>query len=271
MNIPCYAVFGNPVAHSQSPQIHQNFALQEGVQIEYKRILVELGQFNSAADYFFSHGGLGANVTLPFKTDAYHWVHEHSERAKIAEAVNTLIPLADGHFMGDNTDGIGLVNDIVQAKGVFLRNKKILLIGAGGAVRGVLQSLLMEQPAELVLTNRTISKANLLAQHFDVKAMAFSELPKCYFDVIINATSGGLSGQLPEVDGTIFANCELAYDMVYGEPAQQFLAFAKKSGAHKVVDGFGMLVGQAAASYALWRGFSPDISAVIHHMAQANQ
>ena len=263
---PRYAVFGNPIAHSKSPQIHQQFAAAEGVAIEYERILAEPGAFAEAAAAFFQADGQGANVTVPFKTEAYEWVDERSERAETAGAVNTIIPLGDGRFRGDNTDGIGMVNDIVQAQGVALAGKKILIIGAGGAVRGVVQPLLAEQPAEVALTNRTFDKAAELALQFGVQALVLDALPVHHFDIVINGTSGGLSGELPAVAAEVFGASELVYDMVYGDAAARFLDFAKQAGARQVSDGLGMLVGQAAFAYRLWRGFTPDIAAVTRYM-----
>lgn len=265
---PRYAVFGNPIAHSKSPQIHQQFAAAEGVAIEYERILAEPGAFAEAATAFFQAGGLGANVTVPFKTEAYQWVDERSERAETAGAVNTIIPLADGRFCGDNTDGIGMVNDIVQAQGVVLAGKKILIIGAGGAVRGVLQPLLDETPVEVVVSNRTFDKAVGLATQFGVQALALDALPVHHFDIIINGTSSGFSGELPAVSAGVFGACELVYDMAYGATAARFLHFAKQAGAQKCSDGLGMLVGQAAFAYQLWRGFTPDIAAVSRYMRE---
>lgn len=271
MSKPRYAVFGNPIAHSKSPQIHQQFALQEKVAIEYDRILAEPGKFAEAAGRFFAEGGLGANVTVPFKTDAYDWVDEHSERARTAGAVNTLIPLPNGRIRGDNTDGIGMVNDIVQAQGVVLQGKKILVLGAGGAVRGVLQPLLAQRPSEIIVANRTFAKAQALADIFGIQAAEFAKLPEAYFDIVINGTSGGLSGEMPAVAAAVFGRCELAYDMVYGAAAETFLNFARQNGAQKTADGLGMLVGQAAASYQLWRGFAPDIAPVCRYMREIQE
>ncbi|MFC3873491.1 shikimate dehydrogenase [Neisseria musculi] len=267
--LPRYAVFGNPVAHSKSPQIHRQFALQEKVQIEYGRILAEPGGFAAAAGRFFAEGGLGANVTVPFKTDAYDWVDEHSERAKAACAVNTIIPLGSGRFLGDNTDGAGLAADITEAQATALQNRRILILGAGGAVRGVVPVLLQQQPADITIANRTEAKARELAERFGIRAAPLNGLPANRFDIIINATSGSLSGEIPAVAPEVFGSCVLAYDMVYGAAAQAFLDYARRSGAQKTADGLGMLVGQAAFSYRLWRGFSPDIQAVIRYMRKA--
>ena len=263
---PRYAVFGNPIAHSKSPQIHQAFAKQEQVDIEYERICADIGGFAEAAAAFFAADGQGANVTVPFKLDAYDFVDEHSDRALAAGAVNTIIPLGNGKFRGDNSDGVGMVNDIIQAQGVPIEGKHILLIGAGGAVRGVIPVLQEQKPASIVVTNRTHEKAQTLADRFGIEAIPMNPLPADYFDIIINGTSGGLSGELPAVAPEVFSRCRLAYDMVYGQGAEAFLQFARQAGAAQTADGLGMLVGQAAFSYSLWRGFEPAIKPVIDLM-----
>ncbi|MDO4998245.1 MAG: shikimate dehydrogenase [Neisseria sp.] len=259
-----YAVFGNPIAHSKSPQIHALFAAQEGVEIVYERILAPLDGFADAARAFFQAGGRGANVTLPFKTDAFELADELSERAQTAGAVNTLIPLPDGRLRGDNSDGVGLVYDITQYWNIDLKDKNVLIIGAGGAVRGVLQPLLA-QGANITLVNRTEETAQALAQQFGVNLAKFADL-KQSFDVVINGTSSSLNDDLPPVPSAVFADCELAYDMVYANEATAFMRFAAEQGARQTADGIGMLVGQAAFSYQLWRGFAPDIRPVIAAM-----
>ncbi|OSI13426.1 shikimate dehydrogenase [Neisseria canis] len=266
MTIALYAVFGNPVAHSKSPEIHGRFAAQEGADIEYRRILAEPDAFAEAAAAFFAQGGCGANVTVPFKTDAYHWVNELSERAAAAGAVNTLIPLPDGRIRGDNTDGIGLVKDIIENHVIPLAGKKILLLGAGGAVRGVIRPLLEQSPQSLTIANRTFSKAQALADEFGIEAAELGRLPPNYYDIIINGTSGSLSSQVPDVRPNVFGKCILAYDMVYGSEPTAFLTFAQNAGAQHIADGLGMLVAQAAFSYELWRGFAPEIRPVIEWM-----
>ena len=263
--LPRYAVFGNPVAHSKSPQIHQQFALQEGAAIEYERICAEISGFAEAVAAFRAEGGQGANVTVPFKQEAFALADEHSDRALAAGAVNTLVWLEDGRIRGDNTDGIGLANDITQVKNIAIEGKPILLLGAGGAVRGVIPVLKEHRPARIVIANRTHAKAEELARLFGIEAVPMADL-NGGFDIIINGTSGGLSGQLPAVNPEIFRGCRLAYDMVYGDAAQAFLNFAQSNGAAEVSDGLGMLVGQAAASYHIWRGFTPDIRPVIEYM-----
>lgn len=261
-----YAVFGNPISHSKSPQIHLQFAAQEGARIEYRRILAKPGAFAQAAAEFFACGGSGANVTVPFKTDAWLWVDERSPRAESAGAVNTLIPLPDGRIRGDNTDGIGLVADITGNHGIALAGKKILLLGAGGAVRGVIRPILEHNPASITIANRTVAKAQALAEESGIQALDIGELAGRRFDIIINGTSSSLAGEAPAVDGSVFGSCELAYDMVYGNEPTAFMHAARRAGARRTADGLGMLVAQAAFSYQLWRGFMPETRPVIEWM-----
>lgn len=261
-----YAVFGNPIEHSKSPEIHRQFAAQEGADIEYRRILADPGAFAEAATAFFAEGGAGANVTVPFKTDAFRWADECSPRAADAGAVNTLIRLPNGRIRGDNTDGIGLVNDIAENHAVSPAGKHILILGAGGAVRGVIRPLLEQSPASLTVANRTVAKAGELAAQFGIQAIGLDGLPANHYHIIINGTSGSLSGQMPDVSPEIFRTCELAYDMAYGSEPTVFMRFAGQSGARRTADGLGMLVAQAAFSYQLWRGFAPETRPVIERM-----
>lgn len=257
-----YAVFGNPVAHSRSPLIHALFAGQEGVpDLRYEAVCLPKGAFADGAAAFFAGGGLGANVTVPFKEDAYAWADVLSEQAAAAGAVNTLARRADGTVFGDNTDGIGLLADLRFFQ-VALKGARVLLLGAGGAARGVLRPLLDAQPAELTLANRTPEKARVLADVFGVSAAGLAELPSGGFDIVINATSGGLQGCAPELPSGVFSDCVFAYDMVYGAEETAFMRLAKACGVPAAADGLGMLVEQAAASYRIWRGFSPDTAAV---------
>ncbi|MDO4878986.1 MAG: shikimate dehydrogenase [Neisseria sp.] len=267
MNIPQYAVFGNPIAHSRSPEIHRLFAAQEGVEIGYVRRLADMGGFKQAVRAFFASGGAGANVTLPFKIEAFELADDLSERAAAAGAANTLILLEGGGLRADNTDGAGLVSDIVR-QGVPLRGKRVLVLGAGGAVRGVLQPLLEQGVAAVTVANRTYAKALELADKFGVAACALEEVGGS-FDVVINGTSGGLGGQTPAVPPAVFAGCELAYDMVYGREPTAFMRLAGENGAGAVSDGLGMLVCQAAESYRLWRGFAPDVEPVVETLRKA--
>lgn len=262
-----YTVFGNPVAHSKSPPIHQLFAAQEGATIEYTRTLADNSAqaFGAAVRAFFDNGGSGANVTLPFKQFAYELADEHSERALAAGAVNTLIPLGDGRLRGDNTDGIGLVRDLTENIGISLAGKHILIIGAGGAARGVILPLSAGRPAGITVCNRTAETAHILARQFGIQAQTFEQLNRSY-DIIINATSGSLNDDVPPIPPAVFSGCLLAYDMFYADQATAFMRFAAEHGAEQTADGLGMLVGQAAESYRLWRGFTPEIASVVQAM-----
>lgn len=267
---PRYTVFGHPVAHSRSPDIHRCFAEQEGVGLVYTRTLVDKDKtaFVTAVKRFFDEGGSGANVTLPFKHDAFEWVQECSERALAALSVNTLIPLANGGLRGDNTDGAGLVWDLSENLNICLNNKKILLLGAGGAACGVVSPLLERLPESITIANRTAAKARELAQRFGVEYADFGQLAQRRFDIVINATSGSVSGEVPAVPADIFSGSLLAYDMYYADTETAFMRFARENGARQCADGLGMLVGQAAESYRLWRGFSPDVRPVIEEVRQ---
>jgi shikimate dehydrogenase len=259
-----YAVIGNPVAHSKSPEIHARFAGQTGEAISYERLLAPLDRFGETVAAFIDAGGRGANVTVPFKLDAFSLATELSVRAQAAGAVNTLRFDGDNIY-GDNSDGVGLVTDIVHNAGVSLHGKRLLLLGAGGAARGVLLPLLEQRPAELTIANRTLDKAELLAQAFSasqgvLRASGYDALDGAY-DVIINATSASLADALPPLDGAVFAAGALAYDMMYSRDATPFMRFAEGHGA-AVRDGLGMLVEQAAESFFVWRGIRPETGPV---------
>ena len=258
-----YAVFGNPIAHSRSPQIHQAFARQQGLPMVYERVLAPLDGFQAALADFFRGGGVGANVTVPFKTEAYAAADVLSARAQAAGAVNTLYKQPDGRILGDNTDGEGLVRDIVDLHGHALAGKTILLLGAGGAARGAIGALLAAQPQALTVVNRTADKARQLAADQGVHWAEYATVAAQRFDVVINATSGSLNGDLPPLADAVLAKAELVYDMMYAAAPTPFLAHARACGAAAVVDGLGMLVAQAAAAYALWRGFSPELAPVV--------
>ena len=259
-----YAVIGNPVAHSKSPEIHARFAQQTGERISYERLLAPLDRFEETVAAFMDAGGRGANVTVPFKLEAHALATELSVRAQAAGAVNTLRLNGDVIY-GDNTDGVGLVTDILHNAGVALHGKRLLLLGAGGAARGVLLPLLEQQPAELVIANRTLEKATLLVQEFSaphgvLRASGYDTLAGEY-DVVINATAASLADALPPLEGAAFAAGALAYDMMYGREATPFMRFAAGHGA-TVRDGLGMLVEQAAESFYVWRGVRPDTAPV---------
>ena len=256
-----YVVFGNPIAHSKSPVLHRLFAEQTGQAMQYDTLLAPLDDFAGCAKEFFLQGR-GANVTVPFKEDAYRLVDQLTARAQRAGAVNTLSKLADGSLLGDNTDGAGLVRDLTVNAGFSLKGKRILVLGAGGAVRGALEPLLAEGPASVTIANRTVEKAELLAELFSdlgpVAASGFDWL-KEPVDLIINATSASLSGELPPIASSLIEPGKtLCYDMMYGKEPTPFCVWASGHGAGQVMDGLGMLAEQAAEAFYLWRGVRPD-------------
>jgi shikimate dehydrogenase len=265
-----YAVMGNPVAHSKSPRIHALFAHQFGHKIEYTAIQVDPGGFDQAVDQFRAGGGQGLNVTVPFKQEAFRLADHRSERATIAQAVNTLKFEADGRMFGDNTDGAGLVHDLERNLHVPIKDKRVLILGAGGAVRGVLQPLLHRHPALLVIANRTVAKAKELAEEFapygKLEASGFEALKGKHFDLVINGTAASLKGEIPPLPVNLFTTHSLAYDMMYGEKSRPFLNWAELHGAAQTADGLGMLVEQAAESYFIWRGVRPETRSVIERL-----
>ncbi len=261
-----YAVFGNPIRHSKSPIIHRAFAEQTGQDISYDKQLVDTGSFEAAADGFFASGGKGLNVTVPFKQDAYSYAAKLSPRARRAGSVNTLT-LQDGIVRGDTTDGVGLVRDIMTNLDWQITGKRVLILGAGGAVRGVLESLLEQQPQHIVIANRTLEKALQLAKGFAemgyLCGCGLDMLEGQQFDLVINGTSASLAGELPPLPDDLIAAGGYAYDMVYGSETTVFLRWAQQHGVEKVADGLGMLVEQAAESFFIWRGVRPDTAPVI--------
>ncbi|MBU4626849.1 shikimate dehydrogenase [Pseudomonas sp. BF61] len=261
-----YVVFGNPIGHSKSPLIHHLFAEQTGEALDYNTLLAPLEDFTGCAREFFLQGR-GANVTVPFKEEAYRLANALTERAQRAGAVNTLSKLADGSLLGDNTDGAGLVRDLTVNAGLSLAGKRILLLGAGGAVRGALEPLLAQQPASLVIANRTVEKAERLAELFDdlgpVSASGFDWLSEPV-DLIINATSASLSGDVPPIAGSLVEPGKtFCYDMMYAKEPTAFCQWATEHGAAVAMDGLGMLVEQAAEAFYLWRGVRPDSAPVL--------
>lgn len=263
-----YAVFGNPISHSRSPFIHQSYAKLTNQALQYSAIEAPLEGFVESTANFFAHGGKGANVTAPFKEQAFAICLQVSERAKKACAVNTLIKTANGEIHGDNTDGQGLVADLLN-NAVTLANATILLVGAGGASRGVILPLLAQKPQQLVIANRTLAKAELLVSEFNhpsFAASSFEDLSQQRFDVIINATSAGLTGQLPAIPTSCLSANTVCYDMVYSSQTTVFNAWAKQQGVAKTIDGLGMLVEQAAESFRLWRGVTPPTQPVLEQL-----
>lgn len=267
-----YAVFGNPIAHSKSPLIHAAFARQTGQELTYSALLAPLDGFPAAVETFRLAGGRGANVTVPFKEQAFALATQLTPRAQIAGAVNTLSFTAGG-ILGDNTDGAGLVSDLATNLGIDLAGKRVLLMGAGGAARGVVLPLLERQPASLFIVNRTSGKAVALAAELVAACGASNLAGGGYddltgrFDLVINATAASLAGDLPPLPASLFAADALAYDMMYGKDTP-FLAFARAQGARQA-DGLGMLVEQAAEAFFLWRGVRPDTQAVIRMLRAA--
>ncbi|MCE9680555.1 shikimate dehydrogenase [Shewanella sp. AS1] len=261
-----YAVFGNPIGHSKSPFIHQAFANATGEVLTYEAILAPLDGFEQSLRDFFAQGGKGANVTVPFKEEAYRLCDELSDEAKLAGAVNTLILMAGGKIRGENTDGLGLVADLKRHLGTLV-GKRVLLLGAGGAARGSILPLLNSGIESLTLHNRTHEKALALVDIFSdygtVDAKKSDELDDAY-DIVINSTSSSLSAKVPELPVTIIGPETLCYDMMYVKGLTSFNAWAQQAGAKLTLDGLGMLVGQAAKSFALWRGVEPDVETVLN-------
>jgi len=260
-----YVVIGNPIAHSKSPQIHARFAEQTSQSIDYERLLAPLDAFDQTLKSFIASGGRGANVTVPFKLDAFRAATQLSPRARAAEAVNTL-KFDAGEIFGDNTDGVGLVRDIVYNAKFEISGKAVLLLGAGGAARGVIQALLSESPSQLVIANRTPERANVLVEQFAheakgvLQASSFADL-QSNFDLIINATSASLASELPAVPAAIFTSQSFVYDMMYSSNPTLFMQLAESHGA-VTRDGLGMLVEQAAESFFVWRGVRPETASV---------
>jgi shikimate dehydrogenase len=266
-----YTVFGNPIAQSKSPSIHQMFAEQAGITIEYDRTFATKEDFiPTLAGFFLDAQAKGCNVTSPFKEQVAKWVNDLSAAAKIAGAVNTVIKKEDGTFLGDTTDGSGLVQDLLRL-GVQIRGARILLLGAGGAARGVLQSILGLEPACLMIANRTEEKAKQLASlvpRDNFVGVGLHQLLEVQqpFDLIINSTSASLTGELPAIPESVISSSACVYDMSYADKPTVFLQHAQKLGVQYTFDGLGMLVGQAAESFYLWTGFRPDVSPVIDEL-----
>lgn len=265
-----YAVIGNPIAHSKSPQIHAMFAQQTGQDISYEAILAPAGPdgFFTAIETLRNNGYKGCNVTVPFKQHAYQLMGVQSEDVRNAMAANTL-KFLDGGIQLENTDGIGLVRDLEKNLHSKLRGKKLLLMGAGGAARGVVLPL-HHAGAKITVANRTAEKAYMLAERFefDISSCSYEELANSKFDFIINATSAGLKDEMPDIPETIFTPGALAYDMMYGKETP-FMKFAHTNGAAIVADGLGMLIEQAAESFFIWRGVRPQTAPVIAALRNA--
>lgn len=270
-----YAVIGNPIHHSKSPIIHREFARQTHQDMQYEAILAPLDGFEAAVRRFQQQGGKGLNVTLPFKLEAYTLSTRLTDRANAAQAVNTLKFDEDLSIFGDNTDGVGLIRDIELNQGVIIRGKSVLLMGAGGAARGVILPLLEHKPRLLAIANRTQVKAHALLRQFSshghIAAGHYQDFSGENFDIVINATSASLHTELPPLPIGIFTEQTLAYDMMYSHELTPFLKFAKQQGVNSLVDGIGMLVEQAAESFFLWRGIRPQTKTVIEMLKNNEQ
>jgi shikimate dehydrogenase len=262
-----YAVIGNPIEHSKSPLIHTLFARQTGQDLEYGRMLGDLEGFEAEVHRFFAEGGKGLNVTVPFKERAWRLAEMRSPRAESAGAVNTLTARAAAGLGGDNTDGVGLVRDLTCNQGFDLTGKRVLLLGAGGASRGVLRPLLEAVPRCLVIANRTAGRAVELASQVrdagSVEGCGLDALAGRRFDLILNGTAAGLSGEVPAIPDDCLAAGGWTYDMVYGSDPTPFTRWAQARGAVRALDGLGMLVEQAAESFFIWRGVYPDTASVM--------
>jgi shikimate dehydrogenase len=265
-----YAVFGNPIAHSKSPILHKAFAAETQQQLIYDSQCVGVDQFTDVANAFFANGGLGLNITVPFKMDAFNYAKTLTPRAKRAGAVNTLFLDHNKNIIGDNTDGVGLVNDMTHNLMWSLKDKTILIVGAGGAVRGVLEPFIEQEPKSITIVNRTLEKAVSLSQEFNdvfpIDTCSFSDLENKSFDIIINGTSASLTGDLPPLPNNIILSDAYCYDMMYSKELTPFLKWAKQHGCKKLSDGLGMLVCQGAESFFIWRKVKPYTVDVIKHV-----
>jgi len=261
-----YVVAGNPVEHSQSPFIHAEFARQTGQALIYERVLWPLDGFRDGVRALAASGAKGCNITVPFKFEAVREAQRLTDRARLAQAANVLCFDTEG-WLGDNTDGVGLVNDIERNLGATLAGKRVLLMGAGGAARGALLPFLEQHPAGLVIVNRTVAKAYALAAEVDandgVVGCGYQDLGDQRFDIVVNATSASLKGELPPVSPGVFGDNALAYELVYGKGLTPFLRLARNAGVKRLADGVGMLVEQAAEAFTWWRGVRPDTRAMI--------
>lgn len=258
-------MIGFPVAHSYSPIIHARFAAQTGERLVYERIAAPPGRFAERAELFFKHGGRGLNVTRPHKIEACRAAQVLSPRAELAGAVNTLSVTGKGRLHGDNTDGAGLVNDL--RRHVLVSGARVLVLGAGGAARGIVGPLLDEKPGELVIANRTVTRAVALAAHFaaygPLSGCGYAELGGSEFDVIINTTSAGSAEDVPPLPDSALRNDPFCYDLAYGQKLTPFALWARSAGIARIRKGWGMLVEQAAESFFIWRGVRPDTGPVL--------
>jgi shikimate dehydrogenase len=263
---------GHPVSHSWSPFIHGLFARQTGENISYRLFDVAPENFRSRVLEFFAQGGRGLNITVPHKLAAAEFANELTERAERAGACNTLVFRDDRGIVGDNTDGAGLIRDLEINLHVSVANRRVLLVGAGGATRGVLAPLMMQKPSEVMIANRSIGRAQQLCEDFkdlgDIGVCGFADLPQTAFDLIINATSAGLSGTVPGISAATIGAGTVCYDMTYAKDSTPFVNWALEHGCARAEQGWGMLVEQAAESFLIWRGIRPQTGPVMLALEQ---
>ena len=262
-----YAVFGHPINHSKSPRIHQLFAEQTQQQLSYEAQDVPAESFETAVQQFLEQGGKGLNCTVPLKERAWKRAEHLSKRAQFSKAVNTLILQEDGSLLGDNTDGIGLVADLINNHSMTLVDSRILILGAGGASRGIIEPLMQQSPKKIVIANRTVEKAMTLSYDFaqlgDIKGCSYEDIKNQQFDLILNATSASLTGELPPLGQNILAENGCCYDLAYANKPTAFVLWGREQKAKKSLDGLGMLVEQAAEAFYCWRGVRPETTAII--------
>lgn len=264
-----YVVIGNPIEQSKSPVIHAMYGQATGIAIDYSKLLGEVGNFAANVDAFRARGGLGMNITAPFKLDAFAYADQLSDRAKLAGAINCM-KFENGIAYGENYDGVGLTRDVVHNLKCPLAGKRILLLGAGGATRGAILPFLAEKPAQLVIANRDLAKAQAIADEVAtygrVTVSSYADLAGQAFDVVFNATSASLKAELPPIPTSVFAPDALAYELAYGKGLTPFLQLAQQAGVTRLHDGVGMLAEQAAEAFLWWKGVRPDTAAVIAHL-----
>lgn len=272
-----YAVLGNPVSHSKSPLIHSMFAQQTDQTMSYLAIPLEENEFEGFVRNFFAQGGGGLNVTVPFKGNAFALAASCSPRAELAQAVNTLFLDDNGNICGDNTDGVGLVTDLKLNNKVAISGQRVLILGAGGAVRGIMAALVYEQASAITIVNRNVSKAELLVEEMQsmapIEAMSYSKLQEAAsngrsYDLIINGTSSSLQGEMPTLDAKLIGPGCCCYDLMYSATDTPFVKWGKQEGAKISIDGLGMLIEQAAEAFALWRGVRPNTASVMAHLRE---
>jgi len=263
-----YAVFGQPINHSKSPRIHTLFAEQTQQLLTYNAQEVSAESFDLSIDTFFNQGGKGLNCTVPLKELAWQRADTLSERAQFSKAVNTIVLQKDGTLLGDNTDGLGLVVDLTKNHGISLLKSRILILGAGGASRGIIGPLMEQSPKHIVIANRTKEKAMTLSNEFaqlgDITGCGYDDIKDCQFDLILNATSASLTGQLPPLADTLLAEKGYCYDLAYGNEPTAFVKWGLAHNAKKSMDGLGMLVEQAAEAFYIWRGVRPETEQIIN-------